>query len=107
MARIALIYVALFWGMSWLAFRYLYDWGMSAMGVGGIAISIAATVFAFILARTHLRAELASISKPALILMAVSAAVFQSWFYMGHGAWRSDACDVEAFYLMPVDGFDV
>ncbi|MBP6242265.1 MAG: DMT family transporter, partial [Hydromonas sp.] len=71
-----------------------------AMGVG-IAISIAATVFAFILARTHLRAELASISKPALILMAVSAAFSNLGFTWGmvHGEVMRVML---LFYLMPV-----
>ena len=100
LARIALLYVALFWGMSWLAFRYLYDWGMSAMGVG-IAISIVATAFAFVLARTHLRTELASVSKPALILMAVSAAFSNLGFTWGmvHGEVMRVML---LFYLMPV-----
>jgi drug/metabolite transporter (DMT)-like permease len=100
LARIALLYVAIFWGMSWLAFRYLYDWGMSGMSVG-IAISIAATVFAWVLARSHLRAELASISKPALILMAVSAAFSNLGFTWGmvHGEVMRVML---LFYLMPV-----
>ena len=100
LARIALLYVASFWGLSWLAFRYLSDWGMSAMGVG-IAIGVAATVFAFILARRHLRAELARISKPALILMAVSAAFSNLGFTWGmvHGEVMRVML---LFYLMPV-----
>jgi drug/metabolite transporter (DMT)-like permease len=99
-ARLALLYVAIFWGMSWLAFRHLYDWGMSGMGVG-IAISIAATFFAFLLARTHLRTELASISKPALILMSVSAAFSNLGFTWGmvHGEVMRVML---LFYLMPV-----
>ena len=100
LARIALLYVASFWGLSWLAFRYLSDWGMSAMGVG-IAIGVAATVFALILARTHLRAELARISKPALVLMAVSAAFSNLGFTWGmvHGEVMRVML---LFYLMPV-----
>ena len=100
LARIALLYVASFWGLSWLAFRYLSDWGMSAMGVG-IAIGVAATVFAFVLARRHLRAELTRISKPALILMAVSAAFSNLGFTWGmvHGEVMRVML---LFYLMPV-----
>ncbi len=99
-ARSALLYVATFWGLSWLAFRHLYDWGMSGMGVG-IAISTVATLIAAVLARNYLRAELANISKPALLLMAVSAAFSNLGFTWGmvHGEVMRVML---LFYLMPV-----
>lgn len=99
-ARLALLYVATFWGGSWWAFRHLHESGMSAMGAG-IGISIAATVFAGILARAHLRAELARISRPMLLLMAVSSAFSNLGFTWGmvHGEVMRVML---LFYLMPV-----
>ena len=99
-ARIALIYVAVFWGMSWLSFRHLYAWGMSGMAVG-IAIASVATLISAWLARHYLRAELSSISKPVLITMAVSSAVSNLGFTWGmvHGEVMRVML---LFYLMPV-----
>lgn len=98
--RLALLYVATFWGLSWLGFRHLYGWGMSGMGVG-VAVSVAATAFGWWFARTTLRAELARVSPWALLSLAVCAAFSNLGFTWGmvHGEVMRVML---LFYLMPM-----
>lgn len=101
LARLALIEVATFWGMSWVGFRALNEMGMSAMGAG-VACCVASLMFALALAW-------GSINKMAwrkwswvlLGLMMAGAALSNLGFTWGmvHGEVMRVML---LFYLMPV-----
>lgn len=100
LARLALVYVACFWGLSWLAFRYLYGWGMSGMGVG-ISIALVATLMAGFLARRVLLAQWRVTPKKQLCIIMLCAAFSNLGFTWGmlHGEVMRVML---LFYLMPV-----
>ena len=99
-ARLALLYVASFWGLSWLAFRYLYAWGMSGMSVG-ISIALVATAIAAFFAREFLLSEWRVTPKRQLWLIMLCAAFSNLGFTWGmlHGEVMRVML---LFYLMPV-----
>ena len=99
-ARLALLYIAIYWGLSWLGFRYLYAWGMSGISVG-VATAIIPTVLSLYLARGHIREGFRTVPKSQLIIIMVSAALSNLAFTWGviHGQVMRVML---LFYLMPV-----
>jgi drug/metabolite transporter (DMT)-like permease len=101
LARWALIEVAVFWGLSWFGYRGLHQMGMSGMSAG-VASSIAAAVFAFILGYQSLRTgSWRAVPLSLLFLMMAGSAISSLGFTWGvvHGEVMRVML---LFYLMPV-----
>ena len=100
-ARLGLIEVSVFWGLSWIGYRGLHQMGMSGMGAG-VASCIAAAALAFIIGfKTLRRGDWRTIPTWLLWLMMGASAISSLGFTWGmvHGEVMRVML---LFYLMPV-----
>lgn len=101
LAVVALLEVASFWGLCWVGYRQLHEFGMSGMAAG-VSTSIVAALVAGVIAWRALReGSWRSVSRPVLILLMASSAISALGFTWGmvHGEVMRVML---LFYLMPV-----
>lgn len=100
-ARLSLLEVAIFWGLSWVGYRGLHQMGMSGMAAG-VASCIAAALLAFLFGFKTLRqGDWRTVPPYMLLLMMGGSAISSLAFTWGmvHGEVMRVML---LFYLMPV-----
>ena len=100
-ARLALIEVAVFWGLIWIGYRALYAYGMSAMSASIAAYSVTAFI-SFTLAYKELKTGAWRITPAWLLIIMMASSAFSTLGYTW-GVVRGEVMQILLlFYLMPV-----